>query len=195
MGGDMVLTRRRALAAGGLLLSGLSGCSSRDSPTETATVGERSYAGTVDDPTSRTVRSPGNEPAVRSTLVDPFPEWTDTHWLVRDRDDRGALYFADDAEGVDAALSLIEDTELTSSLVLVHQHPVRDCEEWSLERLRWGEADDGAPAGSAALELSYGAVEQESDCGREDDDRDVAATFVRAPARFERVTEFGFGVS
>ena len=190
----MVPTRRQTLAAAGALLAGLSGCSSRDDTTPTATAGERSYDGTVDDPTSRTVRNPDGEPAVRSTVVNPFPEWTDTDWLVRDRDEREALYFAADADGVDAALSLVDDSDFSSSLVLVHQHPVRHCEEWSLEGLRWGDADAGAPAGSAAVELSYDAIEREDDCGG-DDDRDVAATFVRVPARFERVTEFGFGVS
>lgn len=104
------------------------------------------------------------------------------------------MYFAEDAEGVDAALSLIADIEFSSSLVIVHQYPVRHCEEWSLETLRWGDADGEAPAGSAAVELSYDALRQEDDCGV-DGDRDVAATFVRVPARFERVTEFGFGVS
>ncbi|GAB7093893.1 hypothetical protein JCM30237_10450 [Halolamina litorea] len=190
----MVLTRRRALAAGGLLLTGLSGCSSRDDATETATVGEQSYAGTVDDPTSRTVRNASGEPAVRSTVVDPFPEWTDTHWLVTDSNDREALYFADDAERVDAARSVVEKTDFSAELVLVHQRPVRHCEEWSLERLQWGAADAGAPAGSADVDLSYETVEQEGDC-EADDGRDVAATFIRIPARFERVTEFGFGVS
>lgn len=191
----MVPTRRQALASLGLLLTGMSGCSGVEDTTATAspTASERSYAGRDDDPTSRTVRNPTGDPAVRSTLADGWPEWDDTHWLVASRDDRDALYFADGAEGVDDARSFVDDTEFATELVLVHQHPVDACDRWALERLRWGEAGGDAPAGSGDVELGYRRTERE-DCD-EDSGEDVAATFVRVPARFEQVTRFGFGVS
>ncbi|WP_435118122.1 hypothetical protein [Halolamina sp. C58] len=191
----MARTRRQALLGAGALLAGLSGCSGVDdgTATPTATAGERTYDEGIGEPVSRTVRTAAETAAVRSTLVDPVGGWTDSQWLVADRDDREALYFADGAAGVDAALSLIEDTEFASALVLVHQHPVDACERWELERLAWGE-DADAPAGSADVELRYRAVDREADC--EPDPRgDVAATFVRVPARFERVTSFGVRVS
>ncbi|MBP1986369.1 hypothetical protein [Halolamina salifodinae] len=54
--------------------------------------------------------------------------------------------------------------------------------------------DDGRVGQSVSRrgELSYRRTERESDC---DGGEDVAATFVRVPARFEQVTRFGFGVS
>lgn len=192
----MVPTRRQTLAGIGVLLTGVSGCSGVEDTTATAspTASERDYTGRDDDPTSRTVRNPTGEPAVRSTLADSWPEWADTHWLVASRDDRDALYFADAATGVEEARSLVENTDFSAELVLVHQHPVDACETWVLDQLQWGEAGTDAPAGSAAVELSYRRTDREGDCD-EDGEEDVAATFVRVPARFERVTRFGFGVS
>ena len=191
----MALTRRRALAASGLLLAGLSGCSSVDeSATASPTATERGYAETVEEPVSRTVRGPSSEFVVRSTLANPISGWADSHWLIRDRDDREALYFADDAEGVDAARSLIEATDFSSALVLVNQHPVSACRTWVLERLHWGAGDADAPPGSAAVELDYERERRSGDC-EEDPPGDVAATFVRVPARFERTTSFGVRVS
>ena len=77
--------------------------------------------------------------------------------------------------------------------MLVHQHPVGACERRELERLAWSD-DADAPAGSADVERRCRAVDREAGC--EPDPRgDVAATFVRVPARVERVTSFGVRVS
>ena len=89
----MRLTRRRVLASA--LLAGLSGCAGTDATeSPTATMTERGYDERVDEPESRTVRDPGGEPPVRSTLVSPTMEWDTERWLVGSRDERGALYFS-----------------------------------------------------------------------------------------------------
>ncbi|WP_379732258.1 hypothetical protein [Halolamina salina] len=154
---------------------------------------ERGYEERVDDPESVTVRHAGGEPAVRSTLVSPTMEWDSERWLVGSRDELEALYFSADATGVDAAEAFLAGTDLSAESVLVHQYRVDECVDWELQRLQWREAEQG-PAGSVAVELRYESTERGSDCERGDDE-DVAATFVRIPATFERVTRFGSWVS
>ena len=154
---------------------------------------ERGYDERVDEPESRTVRDPGGEPPVRSTLVSPTMEWDTERWLVGSRDERGALYFSADATGVDDAEAFLAGTDLSAGAVLVHQYRVDECLDRKLRRLRWREAEQGPP-GSVAVELRYEWTERASDCERGVDE-DVAATFVRIPAAVERVTRFSSQVS
>lgn len=189
----MHITRRQALASALPLLAGTSGCTGTDDqPSPTATVTERGYDESVDDPECRTVRNPDGEPAVRSTLISPTTEWETERWLVGSRDERDALYFSTDATGVDAAETFLAGTDLSTAALLVHQYRVDECLDWDLQRLRWREAEQGPP-GSAAVELRYASAERGSDCER--GGTDVAATVVRIPSTFERVTRFSSQVS
>jgi hypothetical protein len=190
----MVRTRREALLGVGSAIACLSGCTggrSTETPSPTATARPNEYDGTT-DPATRTVRNPSGEPAVKSTLYDPSWKWDDGEWLVADRDDRDALFFADDAEGVESARSFVARTDLSAGAVLIHQYRVKPCEEWSLERLRWRAENEGPP-GRVAIELSYRRVEREGECA-ENADRDVAATFVRVPAGFQELGAFTVSV-
>ena len=191
----MVRTRRETLLGASSLIAGLSGCSGVGDPTgtpsPTATARPNEYDGTT-DPERRTVRNPAGEPAAKSTLYDPSWGWDEGEWLVTDRDDHDALYFANAAEGAESARSFVAETDLSDAVVLIHQYRVKACEEWSLERLRWRAENEGPP-GRVAIELTYRRVEREGEC-TEGTDRDVAATFVRVPAQFREVGAFTVSV-
>lgn len=185
-------SRRQVLGSLTALLTGASGCLGSDSGgTPTPTVTERSWANSTDSPAARTVRNPAGGPAVRSSVADHRIEHRSTHWIVTAETERAALDFPSATVGRDAARAFVDETDLGSETLVVHQYDVNACETWDLQRLKWGEYGDRVPL--TEIQLRYEDVDREGACQR-DGPKHVAATLLRVPKRIDRLGGFGYQV-
>lgn len=189
-------SRRQVLGVVTAFLAGASGCSSPvtvpgDSPSPSPTAQEPTYERCVLDPESRAVRRSGGKPSIRSSVHSPREgDWTDTVWIVASESERDALAYSTDAVGIDAAEAFVDDTDLSTRSLLLHQFepPIGDCSVSRLTRLKLDE-------GRSAVALQYDHSPPPGGCEETDPDY-VETTVVRIPPAFQDgLTAFSWGTA
>lgn len=180
-------SRRDVLGCLTGLVAATAGCSSAsDSRRESTRPTERMLPNGTESPPVRSLRNPTGDAAVRSTAVTPVSDvgkWTPGHWLVTSDDDRRALVFAPEAEGVAEVEAFLARTDFAAETVLVFQRTVPACLTRTVEEVRWD--DDG-------VSLRWDTEERGTACDSNAPD-DVEALFVRIPGAVTELDYFGSG--
>lgn len=181
-------SRRLFFASVSTLLAGASGCTTTgSSPTPTRT--EQGFAHTISTPTAAKIRQEDGNPAVRSSLFSPARGWDSEEWTVSSAKQRDALRFA--SSGDDEAREFVENSDLSTHTILIHQYGIKACLTRRLKTVRW-RMDPDAPDGYAAISMDYVPSERDIEC-RADRPTNIEATIVRVPSDIEGIGEFSDG--
>lgn len=191
------LPRRRVLAGGAALLTGLAGCS--ESTTDTGSApDERRPENVARDPDTVVLRS--------SDTADPLA-WlpsdgtesggsdgsdspgTDAlrHRLVASRTEADRVRFAD-ADGAADARRFVAETDFASETLYVERHHVRECYVLRLCYVTWSATE---------IDTQYGRSYRDADVACEADARDAAVWLIRIPDALDpdEVSSRGSGMS
>lgn len=138
-------------------------------------------------------------------MFESSASWDYEDWLVTSPKERELLKYSQGTNQVAAARDFIAATDLSETILLVHQYNIGKCETRQLTHLKWGFDFSCGDRDCVGILLTYDSTERDGDChGLNSDDSDTPpysedshaseTTFIRIPVQMQSYGRFSVQV-
>lgn len=163
-------------------------------PTDTPTMTESNltYSNCVANPDTIQIRNPeGNRP-IRSTTHEYSDEdFRIDVWYVSNPNQRDALEYASNVDGIEGVIEFLENTDLSRHTVVVIQFNFDSCETIDVEFVKWQEVENGKRTGHKVAIRAPLSI-PDGECPR-DSTEYIEATVLRIPADVNEILSSSVG--